>query len=277
MFEFQQAITGYKVVHDDARVLATSQESKLLGGKTRQDLCRLQIWTASPSKIDASMETQMPYPVSTSSASRGSSHTSFASITSTQPRRKSSVFTLSTISSGLKMSANSTSSSSLRSFATADPQPPPNFVVPVGGAAVYTPPVTPCIVLFAHKVPERGEGEEASRSFLIIDVNPEVIVEEELIESEHSHVSSYRCVLESKGSYLPARRSPETSDPDKWDLAVAGLHKRQAGTETVKRLRHVIIQFDTRNDLSQFTTKFKQVQDLAKLRLSQFLQATGQG
>jgi hypothetical protein len=30
-------------------------------------------------------------------------------------------------------------------------------------------------------------------------------------------------------------------------------------------------------DLSQFTTKFKQVQDLTKLRLAQFLQATGQG
>lgn len=96
---------------------------------------------------------------------------------------------------------------------------------------------------------------------------------------------------------MPARRSPETSGPDRWDLAVAGLHKRQAGTEAVKRLKHVIIQFDTKNskcisdlivsvgrnmliigkDLSQFITKFKQVQDLAKLRLSQFLQATGQG
>jgi len=82
-----------------------------------------------------------------------------------------------------------------------------------------------------------------------------------------------------------------------WDLAVAGLYKRQAGTGTVKRLKHVIIQFDTQNSkcisdcivslvtsmlsvvkgLSQFTTKFKQVQDLAKLRLSQFLQATDQG
>jgi hypothetical protein len=172
-------------------------------------------------------------------------------------------------------------------------------------------------VLFSHKVPERGEGEETSRSFLIIDGEltsgelvfwmprtsslnadkPEVIAEVELIESEDTHVPSYLCSLESKGSYLPARRSPETRDPDKWDLAVAGLHKRQAGTETVKRLKHVIIQFDTQNskfmsdrivsvgrsmliigkDLSQFTTKFKQVQDLAKLRLAQFLQATGQG
>jgi hypothetical protein len=86
-----------------------------------------------------------------------------------QPRRKSSVFTLSTVSSGLKKSAYSTSSSSSRSFVITDPQALPNFVVPVGGAAVYAPPVTPCIVLFAHKVPERGEGEETSRSFLIID------------------------------------------------------------------------------------------------------------
>jgi hypothetical protein len=78
---------------------------------------------------------------------------------------------------------------------------------------------------------------------------------------------------------------------------VAGLPKMQAGTETVKRLKYVIIQFDTQNskfmsdrivsvgrsmliigkDLSQFITKFKQVQDLAKLRLAQFLQGTGQG
>jgi hypothetical protein len=148
---------------------------------------------------------------------------------------------------------------------------PANFVVPASGA-VYVPPVTPCIVLFAHRVPERGE--EVSRSFLIIDVNPEVAAEEEL--SEHTHVPSYRCVLESKGSYLPARRSQETSNPDRWDLAVAGPHKRQAGTKVVKQLRHVIIQFDSQTNLSQFTTKFNQVRDLAKLRLARFLQATGQ-
>ena len=71
----------------------------------------------------------------------------------------------------------------------------------------------------------------------------------------------------------------------------------QTGTEPVKRLKYVIIQFDTQNSkfmsdrivsvgmsmliigtgLSQFITKFKQVQDLAKLRLARFLQATGQG
>ncbi len=67
-----------------------------------------------------------------------------------------------------------------------------------------------------------------------------------------------------------------------WDLAVAGRHKRQAGTGVVKRLKHIIIQFDTQNSksicqislarrmlivvkgLSQFTTKFKQVQDLGE-------------
>jgi hypothetical protein len=94
---------------------------------------------------------------------------------------------------------------------------------------------------------------------------------------------------------LSARRSPETRDPDRWDLTVASLHKREVGTETVKRLKYVIIQFDTQDsksisnrivslrrniliidkDLSQFIIKFKQVQDLVKLRLAQFLQATG--
>jgi hypothetical protein len=48
-----------------------------------------------------------------------------------------------------------------------DSQSPTNFVVPAGGATVYTPPVTPCIVLFAHRVP--GRGEEEKRSFLVID------------------------------------------------------------------------------------------------------------
>jgi len=269
MFEFQKAITGYKVVHDDVRVLATSQESKFLGGTRRQDLCRLQIWTSSPSKVDAPTETQRPYPASTFTALRQPSQTSFTTITTTQPRRRSSVFTLSTVSSGPKESTNSTSSSS------SDPQAPPKSAVPVGGAAVFTPPVPPCIVLFAHKVPGRGEEEGASRYFLIIDVKPEVVVQEESIESEYTHDLSYQCVLESKDTYLPARRSPETSDPDRWDLAVAGIHKRQAGTGRVKRLKHVIMQFDSQNNLSQFITKFKQVQALGKLRLSQFLQATG--
>ncbi|KAN0075078.1 hypothetical protein V8E54_007689 [Elaphomyces granulatus] len=268
MFEFQQAITGYKVVHDDARVLTTSQQSKLLGGRRRQDFCRLQIWTASPSKSDATTAGRTVYAASTSSASIRSSQTSLLN-SPTQPR-KSSVFSLSSVSGKTKTYATSISSSSSSSVTT-DLQVPANFVVPASGA-VYVPPVTPCIVLFAHRVPERGE--EVSRSFLIIDVNPEVAAEEEL--SEHTHVPSYRCVLESKGSYLPARRSQETSNPDRWDLAVAGPHKRQAGTKVVKQLRHVIIQFDSQTNLSQFTTKFNQVRDLAKLRLARFLQATGQ-
>jgi len=37
-------------------------------------------------------------------------------------------------------------------------------------------------------------------------------------------------------------------------LAVAGLHKREAGTEVVKKLKHVIIQFDSQN--SKLATTF---------------------
>jgi hypothetical protein len=80
-----------------------------------------------------------------------------------------------------------------------------------------------------------------------VQVNAGVTIEEEMGESEDTHSPCYHCVLERKGSYLPMRRSPETSNPDLWDLSVAGLHKRQAGMEAVKRLKHMIIQFDTEN------------------------------
>jgi len=72
-----------------------------------------------------------------------------------------------------------------------------------------------------------------------------VSIEDELSEREDTHSPSYRCVIERKGSYLPARRSPETGDSDKWDLAAVGLYKREAGTEPIKKLKHLIIQFDT--------------------------------
>ncbi len=120
------------------------------------------------------------------------------------------------------------------------------------------------------------------------------MVQEELSESQHVRNPCFQCVLESKGGYLPARRSRETKVPDGWDLAVAGQFKKQAATDAVKRLKHIIVQFDTQNSefsfpsvdvgrvntpagLFQFMAKFKQVQDLAKLRFTQFLQATGQG
>ena len=80
------------------------------------------------------------------------------------------------------------------------------------------------------------------------------MVKEELIESECTLDPSYQCVLESEETYLPARRSPETSDPDGWDLAVAGLHKREAGTGMVKRLKHVIMQFDSQNSKPETLT-----------------------
>ena len=131
-------------------MLVTSQESKFLGGSRRQDLCRLQIWTT---KVDAPLATQTP----------------LSSVTAIPSRRRSSVFTLSTVSSGLRKSANSANSTSSSSSLTTDIQTQASFGVPVRGAAVYAHPVMPCIVLFAHKVPERGENEEISRSFLIID------------------------------------------------------------------------------------------------------------
>jgi hypothetical protein len=73
--------------------------------------------------------------------------------------------------------------------------------------------------------------------------------------------------------------------------------KEAQGTEVVKRLEHVIIQFDTQNImcithhslcawesydkrvkyLPQFTTKLNQIKDLAKLRLSQFVSLTRVG
>jgi hypothetical protein len=144
-------------------VLTTSQESKLLGGRRRQDFCRLQIWTASPPMFESPIAGQTIYAQSTSSASRRSSETSLLNMS---PRRKSSVFTLSSVSLKGKTYTNSISSSSSSSVIM-DSQSPTNFVVPAGGATVYTPPVTPCIVLFAHRVP--GRGEEEKRSFLVID------------------------------------------------------------------------------------------------------------
>lgn len=75
-------------------------------------------------------------------------------------------------------------------------------------------------------------------------VNPDLTIEYELSESDDTHSQSFSCVIERKGSYLPARRSPETSDASRWDLAAAGMHKRQTGTEALKKLKHVIIQFD---------------------------------
>ncbi len=68
---------------------------------------------------------------------------------------------------------------------------------------------------------------------LIKSVTPETTIEEELNEYER------------KSSYLQARRSLETSDPALWDLAAAGRYKREKETEVVKKLKHVILEFDT--------------------------------
>jgi len=75
-------------------------------------------------------------------------------------------------------------------------------------------------------------------------VTAQVTVETHPIETQRDSVPIHQCVIEIKGAYLPARRSVETADPEGWDLSVAGLSKRQANTEPVKRLRHMIIQFD---------------------------------
>jgi hypothetical protein len=87
-------------------------------------------------------------------------------------------------------------------------------------------------------------------SFLYFDhtdtlqVDPEVAVEEELNEEEEIDPTS-RCAIVRKSSYLQARRTLETSDPASWDLAAIGLYQREAETEVVKKLKHIILQFDT--------------------------------
>jgi hypothetical protein len=74
-----------------------------------------------------------------------------------------------------------------------------------------------------------------------------VTVEEELDEQEEIDPKSLRCAVVKKSSYLQARRSLETSDPALWDLAAVGLYQRKAETEVVKKLKHIILQFDTQN------------------------------
>lgn len=203
----------------------------------RQDLCRLQLWLAPPPNINIQTSTKGPYssPSSTPPDSRRASQTSFTS--SKFARRKSSASALSMFSSGMR------SSSSSRSSVVNDPPSLPNFDSSAGASstkvAIYSAPVLPCIVLFAHKAPAHdGEREETLRSFLVVDSK---------LTSEARFCiksQSYSCVIERKGSYLPARRSPETSDASRWDLAAAGMHKRLTGTEVLKKLKHVIIQFD---------------------------------
>lgn len=84
------------------------------------------------------------------------------------------------------------------------------------------------------------------------------------------------CVLESKASsgsgYLTARRSQETKEVGQWDLSAVGLHKRQVETERVKKLKHLIIQFEDGKDMEQFRLKLDQVRDLARLKLARFLE-----
>ena len=179
--------------------------------------------------------------------------------------------------------SDSPSWSSRTSIVTSRPSPPSsNINVSSSNTqdVVWTTPVAPCIVLFAHKAPCHNIGDEdLSRSFLIIDskfllqsssvsmkpvssqdthevkVTAEVTLNEELTESEHTYAPSFQCVLEKKGSYLPARRSLETNDAGMWDLSAASLYKREAEMGVVKRLKHVIIQFD--NQTSRFCTKLK--------------------
>lgn len=270
MFEFQHKLTGYNVGYDEARVLATSQESTLLGGSSRQDLCRLQLWYAPTPNPEENLAllSPAPPPVSTAPGSKRTSWSSRSTSSSSGSRTKRlstpSIFSIRSSSSG-------------RSSVAVDP---PSYTAPTSSrVAVHTAPIAPCAVLFAHKAPtlaEKLEGRDVSRSFLVIEIEPEVTVEEEQNEQEEIDPTSFRCVVVRKSSYLPARRSLETSDPALWDLAAVGLYQREAETVVVKKLKHIILQFDTQNDLTQFMTKFNQLKAVANIKLTKFIQATGE-
>ncbi|KAF8865685.1 hypothetical protein BDZ45DRAFT_736257 [Acephala macrosclerotiorum] len=264
MFDFQQKMTGYRVVHDEPRVLATSQESKLLGGSNRQDLGRLQLWSAPPPSKDDIKSSSSQSSTSHTSSSKRMSQASSSSNSSSKKKSTPSIF-----------SRTSRSSSASRSTIVVQP---PSYIGTNGSQnPILLAPIAPCVVLFAHKAPTisaRVEGRDISRSFLVIEIGPDVTVEEELIE-EALEPSSHRCAIERKSTYLQARRSPETSDSGLWDLAAVGLHQRERETDVVKKLKHVVLQFDTHEGLTQFISKFNQVKGIASIRLAKFIQATG--
>jgi hypothetical protein len=144
-------------------VLATSQESTLLSGSSRQDLCRLKLWYASAPNPEENLALLSPAspPVSTAPGSKRMSWSSrsTASSSGSRTRRRStpSIFSIRSSSSG-------------RSSVAVDP---PSYTVPTSSrVAVHTAPIAPCVVLFAHKAPtlaEKVEGRDVSRSFLVIE------------------------------------------------------------------------------------------------------------
>ncbi len=147
------------------RVLATSQEAKLLGGSQRQDLCRLQLWAAPRPNIDITTATKESSPQSMSEITRRSRN-SFTSSSSTtrDSRRKQSSPSL--------FSSGSRSSKSSRASIAIDAPALPGSTANLTKSAICGPPTLPCVVLFAHKAPTlsaRVEGTDISRSFLIVD------------------------------------------------------------------------------------------------------------
>jgi hypothetical protein len=144
-------------------VLATSQESTLLGGTSRQDLCRLQLWYAPAPKPEENLALLLPAspPVSTAPGSKRTSWSSISTGSSSDSRTKRrstpSIFSLRSSSSG-------------RSSVAVDP---PSYTAPRSSrVAVHTAPIAPCVVLFEHKAPtlaEKVEGRDVSRSFLVVE------------------------------------------------------------------------------------------------------------
>jgi len=173
MFTFQQALTGYTVVHDCGRVLTTCQESRFFGGKRRQDLCRLQIWTAWQSK--AQRECVSPTPLigqSSLNLSRGTpTQPPFSSPRMSHSRREST-FTLPIPppGTGPHYTPSITSNTMSESGSALSGYP---FGSPIFGGVVRPPPIapiSPCLVLFAHKITSiENTADIVARSFLIVD------------------------------------------------------------------------------------------------------------
>lgn len=158
-------------MHDDSRVLTTCQESKMLGGSSRQDLCRLQLWSAPSPKLSSS-NIQSPY----LDASRRTSQTSFTPSISSNRSPNGSNLTLQNrrqSSSGMSIfSSRLGSIGSSRSSVVVDA---PTLPDALGGSTgvkggIYGGPVLPCVVLLCHRAPELGSRDESTwRSFLIVD------------------------------------------------------------------------------------------------------------
>ena len=234
LYKFQQAITGYYVAFDKCNIKTECFYQQYLSHTRVLERGRIQIWV--PKRIDETPLVQM------TAAQAPADPSDEVTVEETVPSSVQSI--------SLRDAEPSVMNGGLPALRRAS-----TFTAPHGVGHIHHRPRQPLLVLFLERERKPGDQDEASLSFLAVEVNDDTFVNRLSCGCQEARRTCRDSSVEQMGGKLRAVRYAARIGLDAWNLAAAGQWQQDLDRpdRTIEKgLKWVNISFQSHEDRKSF-------------------------